>query len=95
MTSTGRPLANVVIDALRAQHQHIADELAPLPHDPNDPFPAVSPSLGHYQERGGSVRRDVGLHPSAAEALATVAYRLGITPPALMRRAIELELAPG
>lgn len=92
VASTDRSLGALVIDAVRSQHQRIAEELAPPAHDPNDPFPAVSPSLGHYQERGGSIRRDIGIHPGEAEALAALAHKLGTTPSALMRRAIELTL---
>lgn len=92
VSATGKPLSALVVDAVRSNHQRIGEELTPPPHDPSDPFPAVSPSLGHYKERGGSVRRDLGVHPGEAEALASLAYKLGITPSALMRRALELAL---
>ena len=77
--------------AVRRRHHEIAESLAVPAADPNDPF--GPPRVRLSRPRGGSIRRDFGIRPAEAEAIARVADDLGVTPSAYMRLVLSVELS--
>lgn len=79
-----------LMTAVRANHHDVVAEVSPPEASPDDPFPAPRPR--QLRPRGGSIRRDFGVQPAEAEAIARVAVDLGITPAAYMRLVLERQL---